>query len=214
MGKMNVLKKTTLTVMLCLLALSLMAQRFNGGITAGLSASQIDGDTYAGFNKAGLTAGVFTQTELSKNYNLRFEIKYTGKGAAKQENKDNSDFYKRSLHYLELPIRIERLINDVFSVHAGISPGYLFHSNQEGVGLISGEVPGYKNIDLGWLLGAGYQINNRLTLELRYTYSLISVAEKSEAGDQYAWLARQLGYNTGDYNNVVTIAFYWLLQNP
>jgi len=189
-------------------SINMLAQRFDGGITAGFAASQIDGDTYAGFNKGGLVAGVFTQTELTREYALRFEIKYIGKGAAKQDAKDNADFYKRSLHYLTLPVSLMRYFDDDFSVHAGVSPGYLFHSHQEGVGLVTGTVPGYKKFDMGWLLGVGYQFNDRMMFEARYTYSLISIAEKSEAGEQYAWLARQLGYNTGDYNNVVSLSMY------
>ena len=36
------------------------AQDFNGGLMAGLVGSQVAGDTYSGYNKAGLFLGVLT----------------------------------------------------------------------------------------------------------------------------------------------------------
>ena len=43
---------------------SLQAQNFNGGIVAGMIASQYDGDSYAGFNRLGATAGGFVNYQL------------------------------------------------------------------------------------------------------------------------------------------------------
>lgn len=191
---------------------SLHAQRFDGGLTAGFSASQVDGDTYAGFNKGGLTAGVYAETALSGDFFGRFEIKYTGKGAARQDGEDNSFVYKRTLHYMELPVILGYEMSDVISFHGGLAPAYLFHSHQEGTDLATGEVPGYRNFDLGWLLGAGYAFNDVFSVELRYTYSLLRTTIQSKAGVQYSWLARQLGYNVGNYNNVVTLGVYYQIN--
>ncbi|NBC81759.1 MAG: outer membrane beta-barrel protein [Bacteroidetes bacterium] len=192
------------------------AQRFDGGIMAGLSASQIDGDTYAGFHKGGLTAGVFAQTDMARYFFTRFEIKYTGKGAAKQDNEDNSDFYKRTLHYIELPILLGYSLPkyEAFSFHGGLSPAYLFHSFQEGTEIATGAVQGYQDFDLGWLLGAAYAINESFSVEARYTYSLLGLTDDAGInGRHYSWLARQLGYNVSDYNNVVNISLYYTIGN-
>ncbi len=47
------------------------------------TATQVDGDTYGGYNKAGFQGGVFVNTRLSDLFSAQLEIKYTGKGARK-----------------------------------------------------------------------------------------------------------------------------------
>ena len=51
-------------------------QDFKGGIILGLSTSQVSGDDLAGFNKAGLIFGGFTNRILSSRNSLQLEIIY------------------------------------------------------------------------------------------------------------------------------------------
>ncbi len=46
---------------------SVRAQEFNAGIFGGVTASQVDGDSYGGYNKLGFTAGVFVNREIDNN---------------------------------------------------------------------------------------------------------------------------------------------------
>ena len=44
------------------------ALRFDGGLVAGLNASQVQGDDYTGFNKLGLSGGAFVDVRNPDNY--------------------------------------------------------------------------------------------------------------------------------------------------
>ena len=41
------------------------AQRFQGGLLGGFNASQVEGDNFKGYNKPGILAGGFVQTDLA-----------------------------------------------------------------------------------------------------------------------------------------------------
>ena len=63
------IKKIALLLLIFLPDL-IYAQGFNAGIRAGIIGSQVDGDTYEGFNKAGITAGLFVNRKLSDLFSL------------------------------------------------------------------------------------------------------------------------------------------------
>lgn len=64
--------------------LLLQSQNFKGGLIGGLTASQVDGDSYAGFDKLGIHGGVFVNTGFSELWGFQLEIKYAGRGARKK----------------------------------------------------------------------------------------------------------------------------------
>jgi hypothetical protein len=80
------------------------SQIFEGGFILGMTASQVDGDTYSGFDKIGLTSGAYIQMEISDNSALKMELRYTQRGAYNKQDDQNPGFYKLNLHYGELPL--------------------------------------------------------------------------------------------------------------
>ena len=85
--------KRSLIIILIVLPAVLSAQRFNGGVLIGLSASQVDGDTYAGFDKVGLQGGVFVNTKFNNAWGAQMELKYNAKGARKKTNESSPETY-------------------------------------------------------------------------------------------------------------------------
>ena len=73
-----------LSIVYCLLSIvySLSAKQFKAGVTAGIASSQVDGDTYAGYNKAGIFAGAYVTKRLApeSKWSASFEITYIQKG--------------------------------------------------------------------------------------------------------------------------------------
>jgi opacity protein-like surface antigen len=199
-------------ILLMLLALPLVswAQRFNGGALIGICASQVDGDTYAGFDKLGFQGGVFVNTKFSDAWGAQMEIKYNGKGARKRTSKDDFETYSLTLHYIDLPLIVNFTIKEKFILDAGLVPGYLFAKNgEEDEGKISGEeLSGYKKFDLSWLLGFNYRITDNFIANIRYSYSLFSIREEIEGG-KYGIIAQIFGYTNGDYNNFLTMGIYY-----
>jgi len=75
------MQKFLLSVFLGILSVSGFSQEFEGGFLGGLTASQIDGDLFSGYNKVGITAGAYTTRKINSSVNWKLEIRYTQKGS-------------------------------------------------------------------------------------------------------------------------------------
>ena len=93
-----------------LLALAIefsFAQGFGGGISAGISTSQIVGDGIHGFHKVGGFGGAFTDFRFTKNSALQLELNFIQKGSRQTPRvKDGIAIPKvlYNFNYIELPI--------------------------------------------------------------------------------------------------------------
>jgi hypothetical protein len=108
---------------------SASAQRFIGGIAAGINLTQVDGDEVFGYHKVGFNGGPYVKLMLDKKqrFSVTMELLYTQKGAQKKypgPNRieylhaledtalfdprypayDKKFFYKLRTDYLEIPI--------------------------------------------------------------------------------------------------------------
>lgn len=187
------------------------AQRFDGGLIFGLTASQVDGDTYAGFDKVGLQGGVFVNTLISRKAGLQMEIKYVGRGARKKTTENDPDIYKLTLHYIDIPVLIYYEVQKKIILEAGIVPGYLFTASGEDNGgkLDKDYLVDFKKFDLDWLLGLRYRFNENISAGIRYSYSLFSIRDYVNTSANYSIIANILGYSTGDYNNYLSFGIYY-----
>jgi opacity protein-like surface antigen len=200
------MKQLILLISIVLLsASSLFAQTFGGGVIAGLSASQLDGDNWGGYNKAGLTIGIYTNTKLNKYIEAQLELRYVQKGS-KSKGDDQSVFYLSKLNYIELPLFLKYKFLDKFSANIGVSIGYLQKATEDkdGIGDFPAEPP-FKEYELSGLAGVEYQMTEQLFLNIRFNYSILPV--RSHPGDQTFYL------NRGQYNNVLTFTVYYQLAN-
>jgi Outer membrane protein beta-barrel domain len=181
---------------------------------AGFVASQVDGDSYSGYNKAGLQGGVFVRTSFTKVFGAQLEIHYTGKGARKPVSSEDPEVYKVSLHYIDVPVLASIGIKQVAAVELGLVPGYLFAKSGEDSG---GKLPdeylvSYKNFDLATLVGIRFNITEKLGVNFRYQYSLVSIRDGDSGAAYYAWPGKLFSDGTGDYNNYLTLGIYWSLK--
>ena len=86
------------------------AQKFNGGLIAGATFSQVDGDRYFGYHKLGITGGVYANLPVSEHFALQMELKYTQMGAhSSDEEATMSGYgeYDLRLHYAEIPLMLQ-----------------------------------------------------------------------------------------------------------
>ncbi|MDZ7742314.1 MAG: outer membrane beta-barrel protein [Bacteroidota bacterium] len=119
------IKKTFLTSILFSLLAFATAQEFEGGVHLGLVASQVQGDNYGGYNKAGLYLGGYVSYQFSKHGIVQMELDYIQKGSRKIPGENEIDTYKLNIHYVELPVLYQYIINEKFSVEAGLALGVL-----------------------------------------------------------------------------------------
>jgi len=211
------MKIKVLTLLLLLSAYclnSVYAQPFHGGILAGFAATQVDGDSHGGYNKAGFQGGVFVNAKLTDLISAQFEIKYTGKGAKKPVSSNSPSVYSLTLHYIDLPLSVNARVKQIGSVEIGLIPAYLFAAQGEDDG---GKLPDeylvtFRKFDLQSLVGININIAEKLMLNLRYSYSLISIRDEDAINNHYTWFGKILGRKTGDYNNCLTAALYYRIK--
>ena len=178
------------------------AQRFKGGISAGISTSQISGDTHGGFNKPGITGGGFVKYDFNEIYSGQFEINYIQKGARKSMRQDLGDytFYLLRLNYIEVPVLIKyRHKQFVFETGPTIAALLSFTEENE-----NGELPllrGFHKYEAAFALGINYHFTDKLDMNWRYTNSVLPVREHL-SGETFRW-------NRGQYSSVLAFTLHY-----
>jgi hypothetical protein len=198
--------------LLCLSSLN--AQSFKGGILLGFTASQIDGDSYSGYDKLGLQGGVFITREILPYLDARFEIKYTSRGARNPASEDNIGSYLLTLHYVDLPVIAAFKVKNYGSADIGLVPGYMFAAGGEDD---AGKLPKdylveFHKFDLGLLIGLSIRLTQKASVSLRYSYSIFSIRDLETAGAYYSWFGKIFGHSRGDFNNYLTLGINYNLK--
>jgi len=185
----------------------LLAQIFDGGILAGGLISQVDGDYWTGFSKAGFLAGGFVSLELSPHSSMQLEMEYIQKGSRKsayhEQGADHS--YLLRLHYLEIPVLFQYTFLKRIQVEAGPAADVLL-GYQEQVDAV--EVPNiypFRNITLAGILGVSGLVNRHLKATFRFNYSLLSLRQPQPPDERgVPW--RKILFEWGQYNNVLSLS--------
>ena len=190
--------KKLILIILLLIPLIVSAQRFKGGLVLGLNVSQIDGDKFAGYNKAGLVGGAFVYTEFNEKWSALMEIRYAAKGSATP--KYYSFTTKYLLQYIEIPLLAQYEPVNKLKLQFGISIGYLFNASQnDGNGYEKfNEIPSRGEVAV--CAGINYSLTNHLDVNARFSYSALPVFSNytGSTWGTSAW-----------YNNVLTFALYY-----
>lgn len=185
------------------------SQRFEGGVLGGLNASQVDGDTYKGYHKAGVVLGGYAQTDLSRNIYAAMELKFAQKGSRNVDSlaTNGQIKYIMRLNYAELPVYLGIRTSEKISLLAGASFGYLISGKEFND---YGEFPPedqhpFSAFDLEAMIGFRFQITDRLFLDLRGAYSVLPIRKKTEDSELYYWRDNQ-------FNNVLTTTVLYRLD--
>ena len=118
------MKKIFFILTIIVMHINCHCQEFKGGFILGLSTSQVSGDDLAGFNKAGLVFGGFTNRILSNRNSLQLEIVYIQKGSRNPDiiNEESENYNKPyiNLSYIEIPILLKLNYNNTLEYEFGI----------------------------------------------------------------------------------------------
>lgn len=119
------------------------AQSFNGGLIAGATFCQVDGDSYAGYHQLGFTAGVYSNLPLSEHVSTQMELKYSLLGAH-SSHREVMDYgynpFSLRLHYAEVPLmlrydlgqfRVSGRPLDFITVELGVSLDFRFRATED-----------------------------------------------------------------------------------
>lgn len=197
--------KVSILVFLLFLPAFSFSQYFEGGAVAGLSASQVDGDTYWGFNKLGLLGGGWVRRMFTYNLASQLEVRYIMKGAYEADNVNNIVYYKLVLHYVDVPVLINYHYRERVLFELGLSPEFLVYNREDDqYGQTPEDAPAFHLFNMSAIGGIGYVFLQRFTANVRYNYSVFPIREHA-SGQIYL-------LNRGQYNNVLTFSIYYQIS--
>jgi hypothetical protein len=163
---------------------------FYGGLVAGTNFTQVDGDNFAGYHKAGWNAGVVVYARLIDRLALSMELLYAQKGARaslsqlpKRANDQSTIMtdYKIKLNYLEVPVLFNYFDKRKSNFGAGLSYAQLASSKEsyrDDFGNIyeqDAKLYPFRKFDVNFILNGNAHIWKGLFFNLRFQYSLFSV---------------------------------------
>lgn len=162
--------------------------RFRAGAIVGLTASQIDGDLSAGYNKLGLQGGLRVIGRLTERTEASLEFLFSQRGAQRElvKNRYGDPQYPIALNYVEMPLQWhfkDWLIEGEdesenyykVSINAGFSYARLIGTRikDKEENPFYDLVPDYlKKNDFSFVLGANFFANRHLGFTIRYNRSI------------------------------------------
>jgi hypothetical protein len=176
------------------------AQKFEGGLIGGLCASQVAGDTYSGYNKAGIFAGGYSALHLSDRTTLRLELDYIQKGSRHNadSSRNNYDSYIIRLGYVEMPLLLQIRYGKKIIAEVGPAMSFLLTSYEA---LNKSEIyngSAFKKQNLSIIAGISYMLNERISVGLRTNNSLFSIRVDNNFSNYRLRLGRY-----GQFNDVL-----------
>lgn len=186
------------------LATTVGAQKFNGGVLGGLSTSEVSGDRLEGPNKAGAYLGVFVNRYFSERSSVQMELDFIQKGS--KENPDSANSYESyllKLNYIEIPIHYKYDFHKKGTLETGLSLGFLVSEKELANGYPWVEANEFNRVDFCFNIGAYYRIFPNLLINVRYSNSILAI--RPHTGETtYKW-------NKGQYNEVLSFTFHYII---
>lgn len=179
---MKLLKSIRIAITCLLIIISgtvVSAQTFGAAIQAGIVASQIDGDQYAGYNKPGPFIGINGIARLKEKFYLETGIAYVFRGSQSQFIPDNSyPQFKINLQYIDIPVTfhykdwLEPEGNFYrMDFYAGAYFGRLLHASAEYSGY-DDVLDLFKKNEAGIIIGGAYSFGPHGSLGAKWCRAL------------------------------------------
>lgn len=187
------------------LTLSLSAQSFKGGVHGGLVASQVAGDKFSGYNKAGISAGGWVSLQVTPRSVLQMELAYVQKGSRENPDyeKNRMQEYLMRLGYVELPVLYRLIYSDKLNFEIGPAMNFLIHSYEEADGYIIDY--GFKNTNLALIIGLSYNLNEKLRVNFRTNNSIFNIRNEKVDGDVWRF------FDHGQFSDALILSLYYQL---
>lgn len=201
---MTNLKSLGIILVLLIFPIFTYSQYFNGGVKIGFTGSQIDGDELGGYNKPGLTAGVFINREINYKFYWQTELYYIMKGAAKLTKAEDPDLYRMALHYAEVPFFLTYKLSPKLEAQAGPALGYLWYGTRNtGAGKEELKTQ-IDKFDFSGIIGFHYLLSDHFSFVLRLSHSITSISR--EPGN-LTWFGTY-----GQYNHQLELSLFYTLN--
>ncbi len=180
-------------------------QSFDGGLKASLVVSQVAGDGYSGFHKAGVNVGAFVRYGFGSNISAQMDLAYIQKGSSQQPTVNDPDqtSYLLRLNYIELPLVLQYRLQPVV-VELGVSFDFLAGQIEKINNLPNEQGEVWKKMNLGSVIGIQYILNKHWVASLRSLNSIQSIRKNSVPLN-----VRRYGSKFGAFNDAITIGLLY-----
>lgn len=198
--------KNLFSILLLLIGFTSFAQqKFHAGVHFGALGSQVSGDQAAGFNKPGITIGLFDLVQLKNDKTFQFELNYIQKGSRIWPDAKNGQYnsYYLKINYVEVPFTWTFPISG-FQLETGIA---LSKSISVKEGNQFGDFPSLVDMNFaeaGFLIGFQKSINDKLMYKVRYGNSLTPLRDHHGGGKTL--------FNWGQYHSLVEAKIYYFFK--
>ncbi|HLO90500.1 MAG TPA: outer membrane beta-barrel protein [Lentimicrobium sp.] len=190
----------------CVLSISSASgQSFKGGVQGGLVGSQVAGDLFSGYNKAGLSAGGWVSLRTSVHTEFQMELSYIQKGSRENPNYEKGKFdeFIMRIDYVEMPVLYRMIYSDRLNFETGLSMNFLIHHYERKNGIELNDP--FSRSNLCFILGLSYNINDKLRANFRTNNSINSIRTEPRPGSVY----RLFGH--GQYSDALVLSVYYTL---
>ena len=183
------------------------AQGFGASLLAGANFSQVDGDQLGGYNKLGANFGLQINRAVKDDWEAAFEVRFSMKGAKKVLDPEiPQPDLKLSYHYLEVPLIAKYIHYDKITPYTGLSIGVnVFNERDENS--IKTEEEALNPMEFGFLLGGTYHLTEKVGIDLRHSYSIVSIRDFPVIVNSPTVFGR-----AGWYNRLFTVGINYTLS--
>ncbi|MFK5856256.1 MAG: porin family protein [Bacteroidota bacterium] len=182
------------------------AQEFHGGVIGGIAGTQVAGDTFSGYNKAGIFFGGYVNLDVSEKSALQMELTYFQKGSRENpREKNNYQSYILRLNYIEMPLLYQYKAGR-FKIEAGPSAGFLLGYYEEVDLEVISDQQGYNKpsrVTFQINLGLSYFISPNIGVGLRTNNSMLNIFSTNQTGDVFRI------FDHGRYNDSLILMVYY-----
>lgn len=179
------------------------------GARAGITATQVAGDGWGGFDKIGLLAGLSTEYAWTEKAGFETGIQFLMKGSQKNANPDVGDFlsYKLKLNYVEIPV-LYKYYQDRFHFDLGLGAAFLLSSEEiDQDGIILDTEDTFNRITLNLQMGMNVDLTNNHFFTVRFTNSLTPIRSSGVVFvDNTVNFWREI-FSKGQYNTVLEFGY-------
>lgn len=184
-------------------------EHFRFILSLGINGTQVDGDALGGYNKMGPYAGIHANRKMGEKTEFSIGLTYTQKGSRSNSSLQNPNYYILRLNYVEVPWMFIYNYKTKYRFEGGVSGAYLFKSHEENgqIGVYKGNLKSY---DFCYNFGVGYNLNEKMFFNLRYSYSFLPIRDYSK--NVYLGNIWQRTFGRGLYNNVVQVSFNYIIS--
>ncbi|MBC8319866.1 MAG: PorT family protein [Bacteroidetes bacterium] len=182
-----------------------VGQQFHGGVIAGLAGTQVAGDTYSGYNKAGIFAGGYVSIDVGEKSAFQMELSYFQKGSRENPKEKNGyKFYLLRLNYIELPV-LYQFKAGKFIIETGPSAGILMGYYEESFYEVISDNPANKPASITFQINLGFRyfISQHYGVSLRTNNSLMNVFSRNQDGDVWRF------WDHGRYNDALVLSVFY-----